>query len=67
MARLLFVMHEDIKRFRANALECKVLSVRMPEQRDALLEIADAWVALADKLEKRLKPAGQDDKEPEPC
>jgi hypothetical protein len=57
-------MQDDITRCRDNAMECRVLSVKMPEHRTALLEIADAWMAVAEKLEKS---ASQDDNESKSC
>jgi hypothetical protein len=60
-------MDDNIKKFRDNAMECRRLSVKMPEHRIALLEIAAAWMAVADKMESKTKLAGQvNDKEKAP-
>jgi mannitol-1-phosphate/altronate dehydrogenase len=55
-------MQDDIQKFRDNAMECTRLSVKMPEHRTALLEIAAAWMAVADKLEKAKSTGQADDK-----
>jgi hypothetical protein len=41
----------DPKQFRKYAEECRRLAARMPEHRDALLQMADAWTACADETE----------------
>jgi hypothetical protein len=59
-------MNDDIKKFRDNAMECTRLSVKMPEHRIALLEIAAAWMAVADKMESKTKLATQANDEQAP-
>jgi hypothetical protein len=39
--------------FRAYAEECKRLANSMPEHRDALMQMADAWIVCAERAEKK--------------
>ena len=39
--------------FRAYAEECKRLAKRMPDHKDALLEMAQAWMACAERTEQK--------------
>jgi hypothetical protein len=47
----LFAM-QDSQQYRSYAEDCKRLARQVPSHRDALLKIADAWLALAEQAEQ---------------
>jgi hypothetical protein len=51
-------MNEESK-YREYATSCIRLAEKMPEHRDALLQIAEAWIGLAKELERK-RTSGKD-------
>jgi hypothetical protein len=53
---------ENAKKFRDYAAECRRLAQRASEKdRQALMEIADAWIACAEEAERKEKSKEQKD------
>jgi hypothetical protein len=50
---------QDAKTFRRYAEECRRLALTLPEHKETLLRLAEAWIAVAEEAEQR---AEDDDK-----